>query len=96
MQAQFAPAQWHWVDIEDLAEVVDPDDVLDLDNFPTLLVAHEGRPTFFGPLTPQAETLQRLLQAKWADQAPPLSDPKAAALLARLQSHFANANKAPL
>lgn len=96
MQAQFAFSQWYWVDIEDLADVVDPDDNLDLDNFPTLLVAHKGRPTFFGPLTPQAQTLQRLLQSKLTDQAPVLTDPDAAALLQRLQMHFANANKTSL
>lgn len=88
VRTQFAHVQWHWVDVEDLAEVVDPDDVLELENFPTLLVAPNGTPTFYGPLTPQPETLVRLLQAKLSPDAPPLADPAAFGLLQRLQKHF--------
>jgi thiol-disulfide isomerase/thioredoxin len=88
VRQQFGSAQWHWVDVEDLAHVVDPEDVLDLENFPTLLVAPQGTPTFFGPLTPQPETLQRLLQAKLSPDAPALNSPEATDLLQRLQMHF--------
>ena len=88
VRSQFGDAQWLWVDVEDLADVVDPEDVLDLENFPTLLVAPHGTPTFFGPLTPQPETLLRLLQAKLSPDAPPLANAAASGLLQRLQTHF--------
>ena len=39
-----------WIDIEDEAELVDP---IEVETFPTLLIADAGAPRFFGPLTPQ-------------------------------------------
>jgi len=50
----------HWIDIEDEAELVGDYDV---ETFPTLLVADAQRVRFVGPLTPQPETLRRLLRA---------------------------------
>ena len=59
IEARFEALHFVWIDIEDEAELVDPVDVVD---FPTLLVARDGRPVFFGPLPSQPETLARLLQ----------------------------------
>lgn len=83
--AQFPDTVWKWVDVEELADLIDP---LELENFPTLLVARGKQATFFGPITPQAETLHRLLQAKLAPDAPQLNDQDANGLLQRLQAHF--------
>ncbi|MFC6280146.1 MULTISPECIES: thioredoxin family protein [Polaromonas] len=47
-----------WLDIEDQADLVGD---LDIETFPTLLVADEEGVHFLGPLTPHAETLSRLL-----------------------------------
>src|SRR5512139_1213336 len=52
--------QWHWVDIEDEAELVGD---LDVETFPTIVVADDLRVRFAGPVEPQRETLQRLLRA---------------------------------
>jgi thioredoxin-like negative regulator of GroEL len=48
-----------WVDIEDDA---DPLGDLDIETFPTLLVLYQGRPVFFGPVLPQIDVIDRLLQ----------------------------------
>ena len=70
-----------WVDIEDQADLVDP---IEVDNFPTLLVVVDGAVRFFGSITPQTETLQRLVQAQLEAPAA-ATDPAVAALVQRLQ-----------
>lgn len=47
-----------WLDIEDQSDLVGD---LDIETFPTLLVADGQGVQFLGPLTPHAETLARLL-----------------------------------
>ncbi len=47
-----------WIDVEDEADTVDG---IDVENFPTLLIARGGEPLFFGPLPPHVKTLQRLI-----------------------------------
>jgi thioredoxin 1 len=49
-----------WVDIEDEADKVDP---VDVENFPTLLIASRDGVRFFGPVMPHKETLVRLLRS---------------------------------
>ncbi len=49
-----------WVDIEDQAEVLG---AVDVENFPTVLVARGDDVLFFGPVTPHASTLARMLGA---------------------------------
>lgn len=56
-----------WIDIEDDEELVGD---IDVQTFPTLLVANERQVLFAGPLTPQPETLRRLLSSLTADDAP--------------------------
>jgi thiol-disulfide isomerase/thioredoxin len=51
---------WHWIDIEDEADLVGD---LDVETFPTLVIADDMQVRFVGPVTPQRETLQRLLRA---------------------------------
>lgn len=53
-------AHWHWVDIEDEADLVGD---LDVETFPTLVIADDTQVRFAGPVTPQRDTLQRLLRA---------------------------------
>lgn len=66
----------HWIDIEDEAELVGDYDV---ETFPTLLVADAQRVRFAGPLTPQPETLRRLLRATVLDAGSDAAAPPAAA-----------------
>ena len=60
MRARFPQARFVWVDVEDQAELVDP---IEVDTFPTLLIAAAGRPVFFGALAPQAGTLERIVRS---------------------------------
>jgi thioredoxin 1 len=59
-QAALPANRYRWIDIEDEAEVVGD---LDIETFPTLLVTHEGRALFAGPVLPRLSDIQRLLQA---------------------------------
>ena len=77
----FAGAEFVWVDIEDQADLVDP---MEVDNFPTLLVVVDGAVRFFGSITPQTETLQRLVQAQLEAPAA-TTDPAVTALVQRLR-----------
>ena len=56
-----------WIDIEDEAELVGD---LDIETFPTVAVLDREALRFFGPLTPQPETLRRVLRAAIADPRP--------------------------
>lgn len=59
-QAQRSDAVFKWVDIEDEEDALG---TLDVENFPTLLIARGNEVLFFGPVTPQPQTLARLLEA---------------------------------
>lgn len=50
--------RFEWVDIEDDADIAGD---LDVETFPTLLIADGQRARFLGPLLPQAPVLARLL-----------------------------------
>ena len=84
VQAKFPNIEFLWIDVEDEADVLDP---LDVENFPTLLLAVGEEPRFFGPVTPQAEMLERLVRSQIQDTgAPALSEPAVTALLGRIRS----------
>lgn len=57
---RFPQYRFAWLDIENNAGLVGD---LEIETFPTLLLADESGTRFFGPLTPQPETLSRLLVA---------------------------------
>lgn len=63
MQSKFPHARFLWIDVEDDADLMHP---LDVDNFPTLLLAVGDEPRFFGSITPQAEMLERLIRTQTA------------------------------
>jgi hypothetical protein len=72
IQAEFPQSRFLWIDVEDDADLLHP---LDVENFPTLLLAVGNEPRFFGPITPQAQTLERLVQSHINDaQAKSLPD----------------------
>lgn len=60
MAARYPNSRFAWLDIEDQADLVGD---LDVETFPTLLIADAQGTRFFGPLTPHAETLSRLLES---------------------------------
>jgi hypothetical protein len=53
----------HWIDIEDEAELLGD---LEVQTFPTLVVADDHSVRFAGPLEPQPQTLKRMLAAAWS------------------------------
>ena len=66
-------SQWRfaWVDIEDHAALVGD---LDIETFPTLLIADRAGVRFLGPLAPQADNLARLLTSDLKVQATSAAD----------------------
>ena len=60
MAARYPAFKFAWLDIEDQADLVGE---MDVETFPTLLLADAGGTRFFGPLTPQPHTLSRLLDS---------------------------------
>jgi thiol-disulfide isomerase/thioredoxin len=84
VKARFPQVHFAWVDVEDRSDLIDP---LDVDDFPTLLVARAGEPVFFGPIRPQAEALERLLQDRLTGTAAIASMPREVAdLVLRLRA----------
>jgi thiol-disulfide isomerase/thioredoxin len=59
LSQRYPQVRWHWVDVEDEADLVDE---LDVENFPTLLIGVAGEPVFYGVLLPHVQTLERLVQ----------------------------------
>ncbi len=60
LRAQHPGLRTHWIDIEDEADLLGD---FDVETFPTIVVADAAGVRFAGPLTPQPETLQRLLRS---------------------------------
>ena len=90
IQADHPQAQFVWLDIEDEADLLHP---LDVDDFPTLLIAVGDAPRFFGPLTPQVQTLERLVHSTaQRPAATALTDPELHAALARIKATLGPAN----
>ncbi|MDF1482604.1 thioredoxin family protein [Extensimonas sp. H3M7-6] len=58
LAAAHPQVRFEWVDIEDEADLVDE---LDVETFPTLLLADGHTARFLGPLLPQAGALAQLL-----------------------------------
>jgi thiol-disulfide isomerase/thioredoxin len=84
VQAKYPQAQFLWVDVEDEADLLHP---LDVEDFPTLLIATGQAPRFFGPITPQLEMLDRLVKAHLDNpNAPALGGPELGEVLRRLRA----------
>lgn len=87
LQDRFPGMKFLWVDVEDEADLLHP---LDVENFPTLLLAVGDQPLFFGTLTPQIETLERLIRSHLEDaSATGLTDPDLSSAMARIRAAHA-------
>ena len=87
LQQQFPQVRFVWLDVEDEEELVGD---LDVETFPTLLLAHQDRPMFLGPLLPQIKVLERLLASlQEAQAASPGLPAEAAALWRRIAAQLA-------
>ena len=67
LQTEFPGAVFRWIDIEDESELVDP---IEVENFPTILIATGGQARFFGTVMPHLETLRRLVQSQQGETGP--------------------------
>ncbi|HWI81951.1 thioredoxin family protein [Ramlibacter sp.] len=77
-----------WVDVEDEAAAMGD---VDVETFPTLLIAAAGRPVFFGPVLPAAAQFDRLLATVLASGARPTGiTPEVAELFPRLAGMLRN------
>lgn len=87
LAAAGATLRCHWIDIEDEAELVGD---FDVETFPTIVIADAQGVRFAGPLTPQADTLRRLLRATLLEAAPdtrwPAVAPQIEAFVQRLRA----------
>lgn len=71
-----------WVDIEEESEVAGD---LDVETFPTLLIADGQTVRFLGPLLPQATVLSRLLESLQKGQGSGRANPQAQAVFERVR-----------
>lgn len=60
LAASYPHARFLWLDVEDREDLMDD---LDIETFPTLLIADPRHARFLGPLLPQLPVLNRLLDA---------------------------------
>ncbi len=72
-----------WVDIEDQADAMGD---MDVETFPTLLIAQGSRVRFLGPVLPSTGSIGRLLESLRDDPDRVTAPPAADALLARLEA----------
>jgi thioredoxin-like negative regulator of GroEL len=83
LAATHPEARFAWVDIEDEDEAMGE---VEVETFPTVLVAHAGRVLFLGPVQPSAAQLSRLVARLQAQAHPtPSATPAAQRLYERLQ-----------
>ena len=83
VQAKFAQARFIWIDVEDEADLLEP---LDVVNFPTILLAVDQAPRFFGPVVPSVDTLERMVRVHLHEHgASRLQGPAVADLLGRIR-----------
>ena len=84
LSASYPHVLFDWVDVEDEADAMGD---VDIETFPTLLVAQGSRARFLGPVKPSATQVGRLLESLLADPAEGRdAGPEATALLDRLHA----------
>ncbi|MDO9005348.1 MAG: thioredoxin family protein [Aquabacterium sp.] len=70
LQAALPEHRYRWIDIEDESDLVGD---IDVETFPTLLVARQGQVLFAGPVLPRLVDAQRLIEALRANNASPMA-----------------------
>jgi len=86
VQRDHPQVQFLWIDIEDEADLLNP---VDVEDFPTLLLARGAQPRFFGPLTPQVQTLVRMIDTQALNaNASALTSADMVALVARIRATY--------
>lgn len=81
--------RWHWLDIEDEADLMDATG-LDIETFPTVLIARGSQALFLGAIPPQPAFLDHLVARLGREDAEPQGvSPAAVALAAHLHDRVA-------
>ena len=75
--------RFDWVDVEDEEDVVGD---VDVETFPTILIADGVAARFLGTVLPQAQLLSRLLQSLQEDAGAPAAGAQAQALFERIEA----------
>lgn len=76
--------RFHWVDIEEHGDAVD---AVDVETFPTIIVAdRKGAVLFAGPIEPRIAKLERLVTVLGAGPSRPLDDEQWRAVMASLKT----------
>lgn len=70
-----------WVDVEDEADAMGD---VDIETFPTVLIAREGKPLFYGPVLPSGTQFTRLIASLQDTPTTPVVSAEAVPLLERL------------
>ena len=83
---RFPDARFLWIDIEDEAALVDD---IEVETFPTLLIAAGAEPRFLGPVAPHAESLAALVRAHAGDAVDAMPGTSVRALVVRLATRHA-------
>lgn len=76
-------AEFVWVDIEDDEQALG---AVEVDDFPTLLIAHGSQPCHFAAVVPNAPSGRRLVRRALAGEIAPLGDASLAGLPERLRA----------
>ncbi len=78
-----------WLDIDDDDDLLH---TLEVEQFPTLLIAVDESPRFFGPLASQATVLERMVVSSTASDpsAAELKEPELRTVVARIHSNLQN------
>lgn len=69
LAAQLQDTTFVWIDIEDESDLIDP---IEVEDFPTVLIASPQHPLFFGTVLPHSQTLQRLVEMHQSGTTPAL------------------------
>ena len=86
LAAAYPQVRFGWIDVEDEADAMGD---LDIETFPTLLVARGDRALFLGPVQPSFAQVARLIDSLLADPAASAAaSPEAAPLLRRLRAQM--------
>jgi thiol-disulfide isomerase/thioredoxin len=84
LSTSYPQVLFDWVDVEDEADAMGD---VDIETFPTLLIAQGNRARFLGPVQPSPAQVARLLESLLADPAEGRdAGPEANALLDRLHA----------
>ncbi|BFO55144.1 thioredoxin family protein [Acidovorax sacchari] len=88
LRAAHTDVRFEWVDVEDEEDLAGD---LDVETFPTVLVADGTHARFLGPVLPQSGVLARMLAALQQEGAAPPVDAQAQAVFERIRQARAGA-----